>query len=97
VGSMHVKLMPEYECDFPLWIDHEEAAPTAVNDPELRARIVCWNHLFLCHFDAEAGWLDIAAEERFADEGVALAAVLKEHFGPGVDFFYDPWPVGHRS
>jgi hypothetical protein len=90
---MQVKLMPEYECDFPLWIDHEEAGPEAVDDPELRARIVRWNHLFFSHFDAEAGWLDAAAQARFADEGMALAAVLEEHFGAGVDFVYDPWPV----
>lgn len=88
-----VRLMAEYCCDFPVWIDHEEAAPSAIADDTLRQRIERWNLLFLDHFDACSGWDDESVRQRYSEEADQLVAALEQHFGDAAQVTHDPWPL----
>ncbi len=90
---MHVKLMAEYCCEFPIWIDSEEMASSSIDDATLRSRIEGWNSLFSTSFDAESGWRDEAVRQRYAAEGRSLLVALRGYFGESADVTYDDWPV----
>ena len=88
-----MKLMAEYECEFPLWIDSEEAPSSSIDDPSLRSRIERWNDVFLSSLDADAGWRDESVLQRYAEEGEVIFDALKEHFGDAAEVTYGAWPV----
>jgi hypothetical protein len=90
---MHVKLMAEYGCEFPLWIDFDEALPSSVDDPALRARIQRWNDVFLSSFHVDSGWLDESVRQQYAAEGEAIFAALKQHFSDSAEVVYNAWPL----
>ena len=93
---MHVKLMSEYECCFPNWIDSEEMGSWSIEDVALRRRTERWNDLFLDNF-ADTGWRDDAVRQRYAEEGRRLRAALERHFGDTADVTYDDWPCRERA
>ncbi|NYD41535.1 hypothetical protein [Nocardioides panaciterrulae] len=90
---MRVKLMAEYCCDFPVWIDFEEMPSSSVDDATLRSRIERWNSVFLTSFDAEKGWSEEAIRQNYAEEGERIFAALTRHFGESSEVTYDAWPV----
>lgn len=88
-----VKLMPEYDCDFPVWIDGSEATPNIIADLDLRNRIHAWNELFLRGFDLERGWLSESDRRRFREQASQLITDLERHFGDSATVTYDLWPL----
>jgi hypothetical protein len=87
-----VRLMPEYECGFPLWGEGTDLPPEYAVDQVLREDLLAWNELFLDHFSYDKGWTDEQSRIRFSAEAPGLLARFQELLGPEVKVVADLWP-----
>lgn len=88
-----IRLMPEDECEFPVWVPGSDLAPESVADEELREDVMEWNQIFLDSFSAEHGWASEQSRARFSAMAPGLAERLTAHFGPHVTVVADLWPL----
>lgn len=103
MAPRRLRLAADYHCS-PLWDvdDPDNVDPEDLPLPDdLRARLWAWAETFdaiLNHDDpAASAFPSGAAEERFVEEGAALAEAVRAALGPGWEVQYFGRPSPHRG
>lgn len=98
-----VKLMPEYMCGMPLWVEvddvgqvgagHTGAAELLALPPSLAERLAAWLEQFDRTFDHVRGWINEDVRASWTRESELLVMELRHHLPRGVALDVDLWPL----
>jgi hypothetical protein len=98
-----VKLMPEYLCGMPLWLEldgvgqvgagHSGASSLLALPPSLVERLASWQEQFDRSFHHVRGWTDEDVRASWTHESELLVLELRSHLPRGVALDVDLWPL----
>jgi hypothetical protein len=94
---VHVRLMSDYLCGFPVWDNNSGGNISSPRGLGLSVGLVnelrAWQAFFDEHFDWNAGWDSEERSRAYAAQAPGLADRLRRERGPDAEVVVDLWPV----